>query len=618
MLKDFLLSWYFFSKKHFIFVNILLLILFFFSTWCIKNLKFNADWLSLFNQNSSYIVEYKNLIGKEGLSDIFIKLQDTSDMQKSINLITEKKIAEVYPMRSIENKSQLWLKVKIPEVNLSEQNSILNQIVNLLDINKINYSITGPLQIIKEFNKSVENDFINTGIVTIILVGLVILLFYGFSPLILYGFFLQITGLIFSLFIYSCFFGDINIITATMPCILIGLGIDFVIHSVTPYFNSKSDDIGKEILTIVAKPMFLGAVTTSISFFSLCFSDLSGLKSAGFLGGISVMSSYFFVILFIPAFSVKVNSNKSLGIKYLMLPFIKKKNRLIIPIFLIIFVLSAIFIPRIKFEEKIENLYDSKLPSLVLQNNLVEYIGFYPVPLFLKFPSKNPNKDLIKLRTAKLFNINSRKNFSDTEYVIVNIIALKNPFERKNIIDMKNEVSLLVPTIEKAKISFIGSPVLCQKLNNLLLYGIIIASVVVSIVIFLLVCFFFKSIKNALFVLTILFLSSLLTIAFYGIIGINLSIYTIILFPLFLGIGVDDCMHILFNKAKLGKNLDNNSNILKSLSLTTITTILGYGALILADNQGFKSMGIAATIGLFSSFFITIYILPHFISIDEK
>ncbi len=617
-LKQLLLNWYSFSKKYFIFINISLLILVILSILSIKNLKFNADWLSLFNQKSSDIIEYKNLIGTDGLSDIFINLKNRSDIPKSISLIKENKIEEVFQFKNIDNKKQNWLKVKIPEIDISQQNFILNNIVNSLDKNNINYSITGSLQIIKEFNKSVEKDFVFTGIITFIFVGIAIFLFYGLSPLLLYGFFLQIMGLIFSLFIYSFFFKDINIITSTMPCVLIGLGIDFVIHSVTPFFNSESDDIGKEILVTVAKPMLLGAVTTAIAFFSLCFSDLVGLQSAGFLGGVSIILSYFCVILFIPAFSSKIKLNKSLGMKYLKVPFIGKRNRLVIPIIIIISILSIIFIPKIQFEEKVEKLYDANLQAITTQNSLVEYFGFYPVPLFLKFPSKNPNSDLMKLRNSQLLKLNSSNKSPNANFAIAKVATLNNPFERVNIVNIKKEIAQLIPNINEEDISFIGTPILCQKLNNLLLNGIIMASIVVSIVIFFIVLFSFKSIKNAFSVLGILFLSSLLTISFYGISGINLSIYTIILFPLFLGIGVDDCMHILHHKLKLKKNLKSKSNLLKSVSLTTITTILGYGSLIFADNQGFQSMGTAAIIGLSSCFLITIYILPHFISINKK
>jgi len=611
-----LLTWYYFSKKHFLCINIVLIILLSLSIWKIKDLKVNADWLSLFNQKDSHIIEYKKLIGKDGISDIFIHLQNRSDIEKALSIINKSKIEEVYPLKSLENKKTIWIKVKIANLKIPEQNIILNEIIENLDKNKILYNITGALQIIKEFNQSVEKDFIITGVITLLFVILVIFLFYGISPLILYGFFLQLTGLIFSLFFYSFFFKDINIITSTIPCILIGLGIDFVIHSITPCFNSKSDDTGKEIIKLVAIPMFWGALTTSIAFLSLCSSELSGLKSAGVLGGTSIICSYFCVILFIPAFSAKTKLKQSLGMKLLKIPFTENKKKLTIPILLIILILSFIFIPKIKFEEKLENLYDSKLPALTSQNSLIEYLGFYPTPLFLKFKSKNQNQDLMKLRSSQSFKINPQINRSNADYAIVNIIPMKNPFERINIVDIKNEVKSLIPNITEENIVLIGAPILCQKLNNLLLNGIITASIVVSIMIFFIIFFFFKSIRNAFSVLGILLLSSLLTLAFYGILNINLSIYTIILFPLFLGIGVDDCMHILYHKIKLKESLKKDSNVIKSIFLTTITTILGYGALIFAKNKGFESMGLAAIIGLLTCFFITIYILPKLINKD--
>jgi predicted RND superfamily exporter protein len=95
-----------------------------------------------------------------------------------------------------------------------------------------------------------------------------------------------------------------------------------------------------------------------------------------------------------------------------------------------------------------------------------------------------------------------------------------------------------------------------------------------------------------------------------GWINIRLSVYTLTLIPLFVGIGIDDLLYVT-HAQKSGVALEQNRPLLKAISLTTLTTILGYGSLTTAENNGFVAMGKTAVLGLALMYLTAILVLPR-------
>ena len=104
----------------------------------------------------------------------------------------------------------------------------------------------------------------------------------------------------------------------------------------------------------------------------------------------------------------------------------------------------------------------------------------------------------------------------------------------------------------------------------------------------------------------------LATLGALGLFGISLSAYNLTLFPLFIGIGVDDCLYVA-HAARRGRDLGDARHIVRGITLTTVTTLFAYGSLVYAKNYGFASMGKTAAIGLALTYLCALYVLPLFL-----
>ena len=119
--------------------------------------------------------------------------------------------------------------------------------------------------------------------------------------------------------------------------------------------------------------------------------------------------------------------------------------------------------------------------------------------------------------------------------------------------------------------TFLGT--LKNDFNRLVLYS--------SIVVFLLLLFFYKSLSLTLVTVIPIALTWLLTIGTMGFFGIEFNIFNIIISTFIFGLGIDYCIFItngLLQEHRTGeKALPTHKT---SIILSVITTILGVGVLI--------------------------------------
>ena len=106
--------------------------------------------------------------------------------------------------------------------------------------------------------------------------------------------------------------------------------------------------------------------------------------------------------------------------------------------------------------------------------------------------------------------------------------------------------------------------------------------------------------------------------------GMMLTFVNVMGLPMILGIGIDDGVHLLHRYKYEG--LNKTPLVLKStgkaLMLTSLTTMAGFGSLLLGTYRGFASLGILLAIGVAACFLTTVLFLPAIIGLtqgkDEK
>jgi len=104
-------------------------------------------------------------------------------------------------------------------------------------------------------------------------------------------------------------FGSLNLFTAMMGIILLGLGIDFSVHVVTRFQEERGRglEIDEAVATMFAgtgTAVFVGGVTTSLAFFTLTVGDTQGVSEFGVASGLGVLLTLLAIFLTLPALLV--------------------------------------------------------------------------------------------------------------------------------------------------------------------------------------------------------------------------------------------------------------------------------------------------------------------------
>jgi predicted RND superfamily exporter protein len=157
-----------------------------------------------------------------------------------------------------------------------------------------------------------------------------------------------------------------------------------------------------------------------------------------------------------------------------------------------------------------------------------------------------------------------------------------------------------------------GSPVFMREMvdaakqEGLFAFGIALLSIL------LLLFIDFRSLKATLVALIPLFVSVVSLFGLMGLLDIKFTIINVIGFPLLMGIGIDDGVHIIHRFRIEGKHKLSYamSSIGKAILLTSATTMLGFGSLVSSDYRGYIGLGLVVTIGIGLCFITSVVVLP--------
>ena len=130
----------------------------------------------------------------------------------------------------------------------------------------------------------------------------------------------------------------------------------------------------------------------------------------------------------------------------------------------------------------------------------------------------------------------------------------------------------------------------------------------------------FRSLRHTILAMLPLLMGILFLFGIMGFLQIPLNSANMIILPLILGIGIDDGVHIVhdYRRRDKTKPFRISSSTAGALTMTSMTSILGFCSLMTAEHRGLQSLGLVLTMGVACCMFTSLSILPALLTRMSK
>jgi uncharacterized protein len=157
----------------------------------------------------------------------------------------------------------------------------------------------------------------------------------------------------------------------------------------------------------------------------------------------------------------------------------------------------------------------------------------------------------------------------------------------------------------------VGEGIIFAEILNLVLYESPIMFFFAMISVAVPICVTSNSLREVAFTLFPLISGMAMLFGIMVITGMKINYLSIVILPTLLGLGVDDGVHYFRHCKSHGYNVQTTQDeLFGTLSVCTLTTMIGYLGLVLAHNRGLQSLGNLACLGMACLWFTSVFLLP--------
>jgi len=165
-----------------------------------------------------------------------------------------------------------------------------------------------------------------------------------------------------------------------------------------------------------------------------------------------------------------------------------------------------------------------------------------------------------------------------------------------------------------------GSAVHMFNSTRLMTEGYINGGTYAMIAIIIYVFVVFRNLRTVFFILLPVFVGSIWTLGIMDIFELKLNMANLVILPLILGIGVVNGIHITH---RYREEKDKNSVVLgkstgQAVVLSSLTTMIGFGSMMVADHYGVFSLGLVLTLGVFCCLVASVTFLPALLKLSSE
>ena len=364
----------------------------------------------------------------------FGKIHSPEEAQKAVDKLI---LGEPYLLSY--DKQALIINV-IPNFSMTDMGKMISgtdtiqEIVDKVkkDFPEVKAGLTGMIPLGRDEMVYGEQSMGYTSIIAFIAILVLLILSFRMWIAPLFAILNLAVGLIWAIGLTAILVKSLNIMTAMVTVILIGLGIDFSIHIIAIFSESRS--IGKPIDQSIedtflksGKGILTGGLTTCAAFLALIISSSRGMKEVGIVSSVGLLAILIVTFLFLPSLLIlrerKLEQKFAEG-KIEIKPIYKDislrtfgkgcswlssryRATLICAVLITIFLLVSAF--RISFDHNYMNMEPKGLTSITLQDTILDKFDLSMDYALIVTDSVEESREM----TNKLKNIKSAAMIDD-------------------------------------------------------------------------------------------------------------------------------------------------------------------------------------------------------------
>jgi predicted RND superfamily exporter protein len=547
---------------------------------------------------------------------------------------------------------------------------------------------------------------------------LVLLLFYlvfrRFSLLFFVGPCLNL-GILWTLGFAGFALGHLNMVTVAFGAILAGLGMDYSIH----FYNGFLGEIFKgealeqaleNTFTTTGRGILTAALTNSVAFFSMVFTQFAGLSELGIIGGFGILLTVLSDLIVLPSIIVRFMKIRGEKVKYLRIPtfgmgrlgrFAVERRRGIIFGAIVVSIVMGIFALRVGFETDANRLRPKNTPALEVQEKIMHiFSGSSPEVIVTaeggdlekvltvseeaerimkKYPEitkiegpgaflPSVSKQLGNIKKAQ--GLSLEKARSELERVLVlngfqpepflPFLDTLSRFSRGDVkpVTYTDLTGTVGETMTKKYVSRVGNTwyvslfayprsgvwekdidrVMVRKLKELspgvsvasitmviaelkqiITKDFLVATLIAALGVLLILIIQFREVKGIVFCFISLGMGVLWMVGCMGLFNIPMNFANIVVFPMVIGFGIDNNTHLYhrFRENRHEGVAATFSFTGRAVIISTLTSLAGFGSLIMSRYGGLKSIGVLAVVGLSLCLVTALLVLPALIATGQ-
>jgi predicted RND superfamily exporter protein len=155
-----------------------------------------------------------------------------------------------------------------------------------------------------------------------------------------------------------------------------------------------------------------------------------------------------------------------------------------------------------------------------------------------------------------------------------------------------------------------GLPILYAKLANIVLFDGKLTVALTTLWIFVVLMMDFRRLRYTLAALLPLGLGMGVMMGLMALLDLRLNFMNIVVLPVVLGYGVSHGVYLMHRFLEGTSPVVALRSVGAAVFYSTLTTVVGFGALMAADHNGLKSMGMLACLGLVTTLLVSFTLLP--------